>query len=138
MGERMKISCKVKVLMLMTSCFISTQLMARDHLIYSVAEDIPMGNENEVQRRNYYVNMGQNQGVTKGVVLEVYRVISKSNPYDNKRRVNYKVPIGQLEVLHSENESAIASIKMKHDTINDPLFEINNFMIGDHVSVHIK
>lgn len=97
-----------------------------------------MGYENEIQRRNYYINVGTNHGVTKGVVLDVFRVISKSNPYDNKRRVNYRVPIGQIEVLHAENNSAIGIIKEKYDSVKDPIFEINNFMVGDHVAVHIK
>lgn len=133
----MKFSCKKTLLLIVMFTFVFSTY-ARDHLIYSVVEDLPMGYENEVLRRNYYVNMGENQGVTPGTVLSVFRVISKSNPYDNKKRINYKIPIGELEVLHSEDNSAVATIKKLHLTAKDPIFEINNFMIGDHVTVHIK
>lgn len=133
----MRNTCKVNILIVFI-LLASYQVYARDHLIFSVSEEIPMGYENETLRRNYYVNIGSNQGVTKGAILDVYRVISKSNPYDDKKRVNYKIPIGQLEIIHSENESAIAFLKKKFDTANDPLFEINNLMIGDNVQVHIK
>jgi len=111
---------------------------AKDHLIYSVSEDLPMGEEKEITRRNYYVNIGAAQGVSKGTTLNVFRRISKSNPYDNKRRVNYNVPIGQLEVIHVEEGAAIGYIKTINKAIKDPIFDINNFMIGDHVSVNIK
>ena len=133
----MKFSCKKKIVLLVMLTFAFT-IQARDHLIYSVVEDLPMGEENEVLRRNYYINIGENQGVTPGTVLSVYRIISKSNPYDNKKRINYKIPIGQLEVVHSEDEAAVATLKKLHLTAQDPIFEINSFMIGDHVNVHVK
>ncbi len=133
----MTFSC-IKKLLLVCSVLFSMNAMARDHLIFSVAEDLPMGYENEVLRRNYYVNIGSNQGVTKGTLLTVYRIVSKSNPYDNKKRVNYHIPIGQLEVLHAEDESAVTTTKELYKAANDPIFDISNFMIGDHVSVNIK
>ena len=132
----MKFSCKK--LLLLTLLAFSISANGRDHLIFSVTEDLPMGYENEALRRNYYVNIGSNQGVSKGTLLNVYRVVSRSNPYDNKKRVNYHIPIGKLEVLHAEDESAVTSIKELHKSAQDPIFEINNFMIGDHVSVNIK
>jgi hypothetical protein len=103
-----------------------------------VAEDIPMGFENETTKRNFYVNIGSNQGIQNGTTLNVYRIISKLNPYDNQKRINYKVEIGQLEVLHSEDESSIGMIKKMNSDLKTPLFEINSFMIGDHVSVNVK
>lgn len=133
----MRVSCKTIIFIILT-VFTVQFAQARDHLIFSVSEDLPMGNENEILRRNYYVNIGSNQGVTKGTTLNVYRIVSKLNPYDNKRRINYKVIIGKLEVIHSEDESAIGTIKELNNKINDPLFEINNLMIGDHVAVAIK
>lgn len=133
----MKFSCK-KNLLFLTALLFSLNLMARDHLIFSVVEDLPMGNDNEVLRRNYYINAGSNQGITNGTTLDVYRVISKANPYNNKKRINYKIPIGQLEVIHSEDDSAVTYIKKLNMNVKDPIFEINSFMIGDHVSVHVK
>lgn len=133
----MKFSCK-KLFLILTMLLLSLSGFTRDHLIFSVAEDLPMGFDNEKLRRNYYVNIGSNQGVTKGTTLDVFRVISKANPYDNKKRVNYRIPIGKLEIIHSEDESAVAYIQELNMNIKDPLFEINNFMIGDHVSVSVK
>lgn len=129
-----KLSCKLLTILL-SLCFESA--LARDYVIYSVAQDLPMGEENEVIRKNFYVNIGQNQGVTRGTVLDVYRTIAKQNAYESKR-VSYKVKIGEVEVLHStENASIGISKKLLLDK-KSPIFSINNFMIGDNVSVSVK
>lgn len=111
---------------------------ARDHLIFSIVHDIPMGYKDEVLKKNYYVNIGSNQGVEKGSVLSVFRTISMQNPYDNQNRVNYRVKIGELNVLHSEDEAAITELKDVRLNKSDVLFEVRDFMIGDYVSVKVK
>jgi hypothetical protein len=74
---------------------------SRDYIIYSVAQELPMGVENEKLKKNYYINMGNNQGLEQGTVLDVFRVISRLDPYETKKRYNYKVKIGEIEVVHS-------------------------------------
>ena len=75
----MKLPC-AKILLTLSILVLSPYSNSRDHLIYTVAEDIPMGYENEVIKKNYYINMGVEQGIKQGTVLDVFRVISKSNP----------------------------------------------------------
>lgn len=133
----MKLSCLTLLLFCLGVGLPATGL-PMSHLIFSVTEDIPMGWEKEVLRKNYYINMGANHGIKKGSQLTVYRMVSKRNPYDNKKRVNYKVPIGTLEVIHTEKTSAIGSTKKLFDSVKDPVFEINNFMVGDYVEVKIN
>ena len=111
---------------------------AKDYVIYSVVQDLPMGEENEVIKKNYYVNMGNNQGVKSGTVLDVFRVISRLDPYETKTRYNYKVKIGEVEVLHAEDDSAITSLKMINNGAKSPLFDIPALMIGDRVDVKVK
>lgn len=108
---------------------------AREYIIYSIAQDIPMGEENEVVQKNYYINMGENQGLEKGTVLDVFRVISRLDPYETKKRYNYKVKIGELEVLHTEDDSAITNLKAIQTDKSNVFYEIPGFMIGDHVGV---
>jgi hypothetical protein len=116
----------------------SFNLIARDHLIYSVSQEIPMGYEDEIIKKNFYLNIGANQGVNRGATLDVYRVISKSNPYENLKRVNYKVKIGELKVLHSDDEASIGILSTLKDDEETPLVHLKGFMIGDHVSVNTK
>jgi len=128
----------MKLLLIVFCLTMSMATYARDHVIFSVEEEFPMGFDNEVLKKNFYVNIGSGQGIEKGTILNVFRVISKSNPYDNKKRINYKVKIGELEVLHTEEQAAIAVLKKQEDTLKDPMFEINSFMIGDHVMVSVN
>ena len=81
--------------------------------------------------------MGTSQGVEKGTVLKVVRTISRQDPYENKRRYEYSVPIGQLQVVHSEAKAAIATAKRLVDVEGAPLFEVRNFMVGDRIAVDV-
>jgi hypothetical protein len=127
----------MKLALLLFTILLSQAAMARSYVIFSMAQDLPMGLENEVVRKNYYINMGSGQGIKKDSVLDVFRIVSIQNPYDNKKRVNYKVKIGELKVLHSSDEAAIAMVNGYEKIEGTPIFELNQFMIGDHVSINV-
>jgi hypothetical protein len=97
-----------------------------------------MGYDNEINKKNYFINMGENQGVEKGTTLDVYRIISKLNPYDNQKRINHKIKVGEMKVLYATDEAAIGRMKNFLDDKETPLFEIEDFMIGDHVDVSVN
>lgn len=115
---------------------ISQSLHARSYVIFSMAQDLPMGTENEVVRKNYYINMGSGQGLKKDSILDVFRIVSVQNPYDNKKRVNYKVKIGELKVIHSSDEASIAMVNA-YEKEDVPVFDLSQFMIGDHVAINV-
>lgn len=127
----------MKVLTLLSLLIFSQNLWAKSYVIFSLTQDLPMGHEGEVIRKNYYINMGGGQGVKKDSVLDVFRVVSVQNPYDNKRRVNYKVKIGELKVVHSSEEAAIAVVNNYEKGKETPIFELPQFMIGDHVAINV-
>ena len=126
----------MKILLVLTTLLISQNLWARSYVIFSLAQDLSMGLENEVIRKNYYVNMGKGAGVKKDAILDVFRIISVQNPYDNKKRVNYKVKIGELKVIHASDDAAIATVN-EYEKEDVPVFELPQFMIGDHVSINV-
>lgn len=126
----------MKFLFLLLTMFVCQTVSARSYVIFSMAQDLPMGFENEVVRKNYYINMGSSQGVKKNSVIDVFRIVSVQNPYDNKKRVNYKVKIGELKVLHTTDDAAIAMVN-EYEKEDVPIFELNQFMIGDHVAINV-
>ena len=127
----------MKVLILLSLLLFSQSLWARSYVIFSMAQDLPMGHDGEIIRKNYYVNMGSSQGVKKDSVLDVFRIVSIQNPYDNKKRVNYKVKIGELKVVHSSEDASIAMVGEYEKEESTPIFELPQFMIGDHVSINV-
>lgn len=126
------------ILFMVTLTFTASMAIAKDYVIYSISQDIPMGVEKEVLRKNFYIDMGKNQGVTKGSVLDVYRVISVLDPYESKKRFNHKVKIGEVKVLHSEDASSIGVLNKLESDEETPVFEVGKLMIGDVVSAHVK
>ncbi len=122
------------ILMILLTSLHSTSVEAKSYLIYSVAQDLPMGVDEQIIKKNFYVNMGSNQGVKKGTLLDVFRIISVLDPYDNRKRINYRVKIGELKVLHANQEAAIT---ISHKTLTEdlPVLDLDSFIVGDHVAV---
>lgn len=112
--------------------------MAKDYVIYSISQDFPMGYEKEIIYKNFYIDMGKNQGISKGSLLDVYRIVSILDPYENKKRFNHKIKIGEVKVLHSEESSSIGVLNKIESTEDTPVFEIGKLMIGDVVTAHVK
>ena len=108
---------------------------AQDYIIYNVVQNIPMGTPSETIKKNYYVNIGQQQGLSKGTTLNVHRIIGRLAPHKTEKRYHYKIKVGELEIIHTENEVSIAQIKALNIGKNTPLLEIQSMIIGDHVSV---
>ncbi len=97
-----------------------------------------MGYPEEIIKKNYYINLGQQQGLSKGTILDVHRVVSRTLSDKTEKKYQYKIKIGELEVIHTENEASIAQMKGLNLEKDAPLLEIQSMIIGDQVSVKIN
>jgi hypothetical protein len=109
---------------------------SRAYQIFSVAQDLPMGTPEEIIKKNYLVNIGHKQGVKKGTVLDVFRIISVLNPYDNRKRYNYQVKIGELKVIHADDEGSITRVHKYEE--EKPVLELDQFIVGDTIAVNVN
>jgi len=134
----MKKIFELPILFIIALTFTASMAIAKDYVIYSIAQDLPMGNKGEILRKNFYVDMGTNQGLKKGSLLDVYRVVSVLDPYESKKRFNHRIKIGEVKILHAEDSSAIAVLNKLEENDETPVFEIGKMMIGDIVSVKVK
>jgi hypothetical protein len=96
-----------------------------------------MGDNKSIQK-NYYLNIGNGHGVNAGTKLDVYRNISMDNPYSTSKRVHYKVKVGEVEVIHVDQDASIAKLTNLSSDNNGLQLEINSLMIGDMVKVSVK
>lgn len=117
---------------------MATATYAKDFIIYSIAQELPMGYAKEKKIKNYYVNIGKAQGIKDGTMLDVFRIQSELNPYESNKRYSYKIKIGEMKVIHSDQEAAIARVEKMRDDEDLPIFEFQDLIIGDQVSVHVK
>lgn len=127
----------MKILILCLALLTPIMGHTENFIIYSISHEIPMENNFKELKKNYYLNIGTAQGVEKGTVLKVMRTISRQDPYENKKRFQYQVPIGTLQVVHSEGKASIAVAKALNEGQDTPLFEVKNFMVGDQVEVAV-
>jgi hypothetical protein len=123
---------------MITLTLTTSMAIAKDYVIYSISQDFPMGFEKEILHKNFYIDMGKNQGVVKGSLLDVYRVVSVLDPYESKKRFNHKIKIGEVKIIHSEEGSSIGALNKIEKEEDTPVFEISKLMIGDIVSAHVK
>ena len=118
--------------------FTFASATAADYMIFSISQELAMDDSDKELKKNYYLNMGSDQGITKGTILDVFRVVSKVDPYDSNKRYSYKVKVGQLEVIHTENNAAIANQHKVLEGKTVPLFQLRQFLIGDKIAVNPK
>jgi hypothetical protein len=126
------------LLLILSFMFTATMGFARDYIIYSIAQDIPMGFDDEITKKNYYINMGADQGLRSGNLVDVFRIVSMNDPYESKKRYDYQFKIGELKVIHSEGSSSIAVLNQMSTDEQSPMLEIRNFMVGDRVNVNVN
>lgn len=127
----------IHLLFILSIVFTSTMAIAKDYVIYSMAHDLPMGNKDEVLRKNYYINMGKNQGIGPGSILDVHRTLSLHNPYEDKERINHSFKIGEVKVIHVEDSSCVAILQKLSEPGQTPIIELGQMAIGDTVVVPV-
>ena len=119
-------------------CLITISVPAKSYIIYNINQDFPMGEPNEVLKKDYYINMGSNQGIKKGTILDIYRDVLGVNPYKAKKIYPHKVKIGKIKIIHADEQSSIAKKEFFFDTPYNPNLEFKDFMIGDYVAVSVE
>ena len=115
------------------SLVINSNLLAKDYVIFSVEHSLPMGEiKNENLQKNFFVNVGKIQGVTKGSKLSVLRRVLKKSSLENNKEYQTLVPLGTIEVIHSDEYSSIGIADEKFRN-QDIAISPNTFMVGDLV-----
>lgn len=126
------------IIAILALVFTASMSVAKDFVIISISQDFPMYNGQEKLNKNFYINIGSKQGVTEGTVLDVYRKTILNDSYRTNKSYQYDIKVGQLEVIHSENESSIAKLHAMNEKISDMQLDVEGIMIGDKVEINLK
>ena len=124
-------------LIILISLLIS-EVRSKEYIIFSVEHQLDMGHKkNDETFKNFFINMGKTQGVTKGTKLRVLRKTIKKNQLDNDKEYQTFIPIGVVKVIHSDEYSSIA---IKDEVFSESgssiILSANSFMIGDVIKVN--
>jgi hypothetical protein len=104
-------------------------------IVYSVFKGIDLGNPNDIVQKDYFINLGTNQGIRIGTILEVAR---KSPSYDLTTEKLYKdliFPFAQIRVIHAEKDAAIARLEKLYPSDKTPVLEPRSVIVGDMVKI---
>ena len=121
-----------------TWIFTPAALSDETAIVYSVFKGIDLGNPNEMLQRDYFINLGTNQGIHVGSVLEVAR---KAPSYDLTTEKLYKdliFPFAQIKVIHAEKDAAIARLEKLYPLEQTPELTPRAVIVGDLVKVSSK
>ena len=112
---------------------ISSVAQAKEATVFDVRRPIAMDNS-EVPPKDYYINAGTKDGLKKGMIILVNRRMNLYDQYQNKSPGDLVVPIGQLKIIHIQDDVAVARLEEIKSREALPTVEFDAVMVGDRVS----
>ncbi len=109
------------------------QSYASEFVVYSIYRGLSMGNLDEIPDKDYYVNMGSDQGLREGSILEVLRRVSTYDLLNEQFYRDLTFPIAKLKVIHAENKASVARLDRFLPAANTPVMTPRAVMVGDQV-----
>lgn len=130
----MKIKTKIlATLAASLTLFLPTVPRAAEAIVYSVYKGIDLGNPNDDTQKDYFINLGTNNGIQEGSIVEVSR---RAPSYDLTTEKLYKdlvFPIARLKVIHAEKDAAIARLERLYPADKTPVLNPRAVIVGDLV-----
>lgn len=104
----------------------------RKFTVFKADFDItPVKNKDEKLVKDFYINGGENDGITGSTVLEVYREKVVRDSF-LKREAKISILIGQMKVIKVFGSVAIARITHLVSSEETPVLQYRSVMIGDY------
>ena len=128
---------KKRILILIFTTLLITLVrnptLANDAIVYSVYKGIDLGFPNEELQKDFFINLGTNQGIKTGAILEVSR---KMPSYDLTTEKLYKdlvFPFAKLRVIHAEKDASIARLETLYPASKTHIINPKGVIVGDIV-----
>jgi hypothetical protein len=128
----------MKLLFCFISIFYLNLSAAENYTVYALNQDLPMGEKDEVINKNFFLTIGREQGVYPGATLDVFRTLFVLNGSNSMERINHRVKIGEMRVIHSENRASVAVMENLLKGEPGLVLQFKGFRIGDEVSPKIS
>ena len=106
---------------------------AEESIVYSIYKGLDFGNPGENPQKDFYVNIGTQQGVKPGSVLEVIRKIATYDLTSQKLYKDVVFPIAKIKVIHAEPNASIARLESMLPAEQTPVIVPRAVMVGDSV-----
>ncbi len=115
--------------------FYPNRAFANRISVFDVRKSLPMTAQ-ENAYHDYYINAGTEVGLKPGAIVTVTRYVPLHDPMQNRSQGDLAVPVAKLQVIHAQNNLAVARFHSAFDRKSLPVLEYEGVMAGDRVEVN--
>lgn len=123
----------ISLFVLMYEMILGAKALAADATVYQVYRAIDLGETGQKPPKDIFINVGKNDGMKKGAMLDVYRRISSFDNMTQKHAGDHMIPVGRVKIIHVDDKSAIARADRFVSVEQEPALLPQAVMIGDIV-----
>jgi len=91
--------------------------------------------DSEVNKKEFYINGGTDQGLKAGFSVEVTRRNSFYDALRNQTIGDMLVPVGRVKIVFSSRSMSVARIDKVYSADKRPSLEYETFLVGDRLDV---
>lgn len=113
---------------------ISSEAFAKDVTVFDVRRPLAMEN-GQVLPKDYYINAGSDAGIKPGMIFAIVRRQSLYDAYQQKSPGELIVKVGELKIIHVQNEVSVARLEGIDSRDKLPTLEFDAIMVGDKVDM---
>ncbi len=107
---------------------------SKEYSIFDVRRTFAMKDSDPIYR-DYYINMGSDNGLQVGDTLSVKRHVPIIDSYKNKAQGDMIVQIAKIKVIHSQPSMSVARTIAESSYQNIPVVQFEQIMMGDRVEL---
>jgi hypothetical protein len=107
---------------------------AKGPQIFDVRRSLPLESDEDVVK-DFYINVGPESGLKKGVYVSVVRELPIHNPIQNKQQAELLVPVGKLKVIDVQRGITVARLESELSDDERPTLEFEGVMVGDYIDL---
>lgn len=108
--------------------------MADDITIFDVRKNLPMSDDEKVFR-DFYINAGNEAGLSVGMVITVQRRLPLYDSYSNRSAGDLQLQVAKIKIIHVQKGLAVARLHSEFTREGAPILEDNFIMVGDRLDL---
>ncbi|MBX3021069.1 MAG: hypothetical protein KF799_05275 [Bdellovibrionales bacterium] len=105
-----------------------------DLTIFDVRRTLRMANTDPIYH-DYYINGGNESGLSNGMILTVTRKLPLYDNYQNHSAGDLNLKVAKLKIIHVQKGLAVGRLQSEFTRENAPLLEDAFIMVGDSLDL---
>jgi hypothetical protein len=109
------------------------QAKTKNFQVYGIHNALHMGNPDEPNSKDLYINMGARNGIKVGSVVEILKTVSTYDLSNKKLFREITFPFGKAKIIHAEDDVAVARVIQLNPSSETPVAVPYNVQVGDSI-----